>query len=251
MSDIAKPEDERGQALWSQAMALWVQPEIERRQKQGLVDRPFVLKKWQVVFFPDRLKPEVRLNDETRIIATFTKNDTASFKQGDQIFLSDVEDILPDTIRLTDDEIDAGHISAFQFNRLWYLKFDARYNRGKVKSHLIAAQEFVELSKYALKKGLFIAFADNCFSAAELLAKAELLLIQQPKKDSHKAIQIGYNRYVKLGNAPDKFRDSLNSLSGFRIEGRYQKSTRKLDFDRANEILEIVIEMKKHVETRL
>ncbi len=251
MDDTANPENKRARALWDQAMALWVQPEIERRQEEGLLDKPFVLKQWQVVFFPGRTKPEVRLNEEAKIIVQFKLKKGRAVKKGEPIFADDVEDILLDTARLPDDEIDAGHISAFQQNEEWHLKFDFRYNKGKARSHIEAANEFLEMSKHALEKQMYIAFADTCFSAAELLAKAELLLIQQPIKDTHPSIQISYSKHVESGNAPEGFKDCLNRLAGYRTDGRYQKSMRKMGKDDASEFLDTVLEVKRHIENRL
>lgn len=57
------------------ATALWVGPEIQKRQRRGLVSAPFRLRAAQVLFPADSSPLLVRLNEEVQLAAQITKTD--------------------------------------------------------------------------------------------------------------------------------------------------------------------------------
>lgn len=174
-----------------------------------------------------------------------------SIKLGDKISFNDVEDI--ESIRLPEKESDAAHITIVRTKKAWHITFDARYNKSKVHRHLEAAKEFIELAKVASEKKYWRGFLDNAFSAAELLAKGDLMLLPAYKKyrDRHGTIQLGYSWWASLGNVPIHFKTTLDKLSGLRDRARYLKGEFVMNLELAKEILQTLQEMRKHLEDRL
>jgi uncharacterized protein (UPF0332 family) len=83
--------------------------------------------------------------------------------------------------------------------------FDFRRNKALAYQHVRRAKEYYETAKDAFKKGTFAPCVDNLFNAAELSAKAVLLVAfdYQPslrRKARHQGIQMRYNRFANLGN---------------------------------------------------
>jgi len=204
------------------AFELWVAPDIERRRQSGQLPPDFVLKAFQVVLpgGPDGQDPVVRLNQETRIVARIRSK--GPVKAGDrvQITAEDLDD--PDTqILLPPDEPNAAHFSALRFGSTWVYAFDFEYDRQRKAQSvqlLEAAKEFLDAARLAASQGFYRAAVDNMFSAAELSAKAQLVLevaIRRPKT-KHKWIRTHYASPVHRGLLTnlDKLRPTARYLDG-------------------------------------
>lgn len=238
--------------VFEQTISVWIRPEIKRRQEVGLLPKDFTLRYAQVVFYPPPPpKTVVRLNEEVQMLLKVKPKDGVSIKLGAKISFDDVEDI--ESIRLPEKESDAAHITIVNTSKGWHLTFDARYNKSKVRRHLEAAKEFIASAKVACEKKYWGPFVDNAFSAAELLAKGDLMLLPAYKKyrDRHRTIQLGYSWWASLGNAPIHFKTTLDKLSGLRGPARYLKGEFTMNPELAREILQTLEEMRKHLEDRL
>lgn len=157
-----------GRAL-QQFMDIYVLPEIGRRQELGLLDKPLNLRAAQIIFFPDRRTPEVRINSEVKAIGEVKLKDGVTKKPGEAVFESEREGL--GKINLTDeDDPDCGHATMVKLG-------DFRYNKGLSREHIGRAEEFYAAAKFSLDKGNIAACFDNLYSAAELAAKAFLLTI--------------------------------------------------------------------------
>lgn len=241
------------QKAFNETMSLWILPEIEQRQTQGLIPTPFALKYAQVVFYPPPFsKRIVRLNEEVQAILKVKLKGRKSVQKGDLIKFSEIGNI--ESIRLTESEPDAAHITIIKFGNCWVFTFDCRYNKAKVSKHLAVAKEFIELARFAFNNKHWSAFVDVCYSAIELLAKAELMLM--PLKEiietrRHEVIRGKYNWFVNLGNAKIDYKNALNELAKMKPSGRYLRSPLSISDGKAKRYLEIIDDMKKYVEQRM
>jgi uncharacterized protein (UPF0332 family) len=209
-----------------QFIDLFFRPEIERRSSEGTISTPFVLDKAQVVFYPDGRKAEVRLNDEVQAIAkvNFKPGTVEGKRPGDEMTADQIQSIeevmLPDT-----DDPDAGHATFIHMGGgRWVMGFDFRYNKGLSERHLSDAREFLDAAKHCLGQSAWSAFADNLFSAAELAARALLLMVPDSQfrtKTNHKAIHARFNNFARYGNVSESGREVFNKLAGLRPTARY------------------------------
>jgi len=246
-------EQEAQQRLFDQFMQLFVLPEIERRKNDNLLPKNFVLKSAQVIFSGDDTKPVVRLNEEARILASVKLKDGIKINKGDIVRQNQIEDIqilgLPD-----DEEGKYAHISMAKVGDHWFLAFDFRYNKELARACFDTAKQFFDSAQEAFKQKRPAPFIDNLFSSIELLAKAELLLIPDPKfkkKATHKGIQLKYGKYVDIGNAKPEFKATLNKLAKLRDSARYLKSDFKLSDEEGQKYLAIASDMISYLEERI
>lgn len=236
---------------FSQLMELLVNPEIKNRQANGSLPEGFQLSKAQILFFPDGTKPKVRLNDEVKALVEFKLKKGISKKRGEFIYENEID--WPRSVKLTeDDDPDCGHALLFKIGSNWFIGFDLRYNKGFSKRNIETAEQFYESAQFSLEKNNLRAFIDNLFSAVELTAKAELLLLPDPKfkkAKKHKSIQTRYNWYVKVGNAQPKYRDALNKLSKLRYPARYLNGKLSISSNEARKLLTAVKSMIDDVKS--
>ena len=114
-----------------------------------------------------------------------------------------------------------------KFNGSWIMAFDFIYNKALAKKTIKTAKEFIEAAEFSFSHQSWSAFADNLFSAAELLAKATLLAAWSDpefrEKTNHPAIHSRYNRFAHLGNINPVHALTFNKLSKMRYPARYSK----------------------------
>jgi uncharacterized protein (UPF0332 family) len=212
------------QRMFNQILEIWILPELKRRQEAGLLDERFELKKAQIIFYSNGKKPEVRINSEAKALANLKLKKGISKNAGDPIYSNEVED-LADIKLSSEEDPDCGHLTIIGINDKWFIGFDFRYNKGLATKHIETAKQFYSSAKFSFDKNHMSACLDNLFSAAELAAKAELLLMTDPKlkESSHGGIQVRYNKYAELGNVEPELRKALNKLSAIRESARYLK----------------------------
>lgn len=244
---------EFSQTVYDQFINLFVLPEIQRRKQQGELKGSFDLKAAQILFFGDGRKPIVRINSEVKAIATVKKKAGISRQAGELVYEHELEAI--NGIKLTEEEDpNCGHAILLRLNNIWYIFFDFRYNKAHSLKCLETAREFYEIAKFAFKQKHLKPFADNLFSAAELIVKSTLLSFPNPKfvkKTSHTDIQMKYNRFAKLGNVKSTYRETFNKLSGLRIDARYLKKEITVTEEEGQKLLDIVKEMLENGFTRI
>jgi len=145
---------------------------------------------------------------------------------GDAVYANELEGL--EELTLTDeDDPDCGHVTILRLNGTWLMAFDFIYNKSLAKKTIETAKEFIEAAEFSFSQQNWSAFADNLFSAAELLAKATLLATwSDPKfreKTTHSAIRSRYNRFAHLGNINPLHAPTFNKLSEMRYPARYSK----------------------------
>lgn len=246
-------DKEGQQRTFNQFMELFVLPEITRRKEAGVLPDKFVLNAAQVIFYDDGRRPLVRLNEDAKILAKIKLKNGVNKEKGEDVFQNEIEKL--ETLRLMDEEESKyAHISIIRFKNHWILGFDFRYNKKLARDHFKTAAQFYSSAQNAYQNNLMVPFIDNLFSAIELLAKSELLLMPDEefkKKTTHKGIQIKYSKFVDIGNAKLDYKKSLNKLSGLRTSARYLKSDFQLSETEAQEYLEVVKEMLDYLEFKL
>ncbi len=208
--------------LFSQVMELWILPEIEKRKETNRLSSDFRLTRAQVIFSKDRNISKVRLNNQVKAIVKAKVN--REVKKGEEIHEFDINEIK--NIELTNKDPNVGHVTLLLFRNKWFISFDFRYNKKRVKDRLEAAKEFYDSSKENLENKRLRPFFENSFACAELLTEA--LLIQFFNKDTLKGHESRLNmitNWAKLENIDQKFSDSLHLLWKLRSSARYMSST--------------------------
>lgn len=238
-----------GQDTFEQAMDLWVRPEIEGRRKRGVLPSDFDLWAAQVIFPSphDASRNSTRLNEEVRAELRYRANEPTN--EGDRIPIM-VDRI--EAVRLPNGEdVNAAHLTMVRSESQWYMGFDFTYNRERAMTHLKAAEEFLQVSRYCREHELYRARAENLFAAAELAAEAELIMLPRGKTTKHIERAKRLHSWVELGNAPTGSDFTLYALAELRgraryLEGPFDPSTVQLD-EHEKAVEDLIV----HVKTRL
>jgi len=207
-------------------MDIFITPEVMRRQAIGELPHPVDLRAAQIIFYPDGKKPTVRINSEVKAVGKMKLKPGIEKDYGDKVYANELEGL--EELTLTDeDDPDCGHVTILRLNGTWLMAFDFIYNKSLAKKTIETAKEFIEAAEFSSSQQNWSAFADNLFSAAELLAKATLLATwSDPKfreKTNHSAIHSRYNRFAHLGNINPLHASTFNKLSKMRYPARYPK----------------------------
>jgi hypothetical protein len=207
-------------------MDIFITPEVIRRQENGELPKPLDLRAAQIIFHPNGNKPSVRINSEVKAVAKMKLKPGIEKNYGDSVYANELEGL--EELTLTDeDDPDCGHVTLLKLNRTWLMAFDFIYNKGLAKKTIKTANEFIEAAEFSFSRQNWSAFADNLFSAAELLAKATLLATWSDpefrEKTTHPAIHSRYNRFAHLGNIKPLHADTFNKLTKMRYPARYSK----------------------------
>jgi len=218
---------EMAEAVYAQAMNLWINPDILERHARGEVELPVVLTAAQIIFGIDG-SHKVRINGEVKgtLIAKYKRD----MKVGEFITFNDIED-LHVAERDPDDE-DFGHITLIsQGNDGWNISFSFLYGVDNVKNYLSLGREYLEGAKQALQTSQKIAISLG-MTAGENLLKARLAtspLIQVRSKTHSKLINL-LGQFSQLSNTK-KIDPEYNKaikfffkhFNGVRYEPNYQK----------------------------
>jgi uncharacterized protein (UPF0332 family) len=248
-------DKEFGRRVIQNIMDIFISPEVQRRQNMGELPKPLDLLAAQVILFPDERKPLVRINSEVRAIAKVKYKPGITKKKGDTIYDNEIEGI--GNVKLgPDDDPDCGHIFLYRLGGGIFLHFDFRRNKALATQHVERAREFHHVADHSLRRGNLSAFVDNAFSAAELSAKAVLLVMYdyEPSlrvKAKHTAIHARYNRFANLGNVMPEYKKTFNRLSGLREAARYLKRPLSIAEEEAHEMLDVVGKMIEDAKSRV
>jgi hypothetical protein len=225
----ADTNQEMGDRVYSQAVDLWIAPEIERRALLGLLSKPFPLTAAQVIFPSPRTKIDiqVRLNEEVQVKVLYRAD--RPVEKGELVSIDNPDSI--GEVRLLDgDEPDSGHLTMLLVGDRWVIHFDFRRDRQYARELLKRAREFYATATFCLSREWTGPAIENLLAAAELAAKAELLVscyLNYKKPKDHGAVRGRYGQWVGLGNAPLAGNSALNKLSRMRPAARYCEGTLK------------------------
>jgi hypothetical protein len=230
-----------------QCFDLWIRPELKRR---GLgPDAETTLRRVLVLLGENQRAPVVRLDDEVVAVAKMKLRDGVTPRLGDPVFETDIEGI--EAARPADgSDQDRAYVLLLRMNGAWHTVFDFRYNRETTHEHLRVADEFITSADVNLQGARLRPFADLLFSAAELLAKCDGMLIASTL-GTHRSLHIAINRRGLIAaNEGDEFRRAFNRLGDLRNAGRYLKGRFALEAGEAADLLAQVRAVRELVAQR-
>ena len=205
--------------------------------------------------FPDERQPLVRLNDEVRAKARVSFKKGILKKPNEPVYEKEIKKI-EHVVLGPDDNPDCGYIFLYFYGTTALMFFDFRRNKALAQQHIQRAKDFLKVASQSWQDGNLAPCIDNLFNAAELSAKAALLVMYDyPRslrlKSSHRAIHIRYNQYANLGKVMPRYKETYNKLAGLRDAARYLRGNlpELIDSD-VREMLEVVKGMIEDAERR-
>jgi hypothetical protein len=217
------PESEMGRRTLEGCLDLWVKPELRRRgQNTDSCERR--LRRALIVF--DAKKVDVLLDDEVGVAAEVKLKPGLIPEIGSTIDMRELEQV---ELLAPDPPVDPNKafVLLVRLGSVWHVRFDARYNLLRITHLLADAEQFTKAAEILLSARLQKPFIDCLFSAAEILAKCELLLIpgefSRTAKESHRSIAVGLSEHPLLDPTFRDFRDAFKKVAGRRPSARYRK----------------------------
>ena len=205
----------------NQILSIYLFPEIKRRQNEGLIPKPFSLWAGQIIFRKNK-KSLIRLNKECKMQITIKPKSGVPRKKGSVIRFNQIQSVKK--IKMIEGDGNEAHISMVRVRNIWYLNFDARYDKRRARSLILSSSEFFESAKDNLKEKRWRSFVDSIFLAVESLVKAELILLPHYKSSKkHNYVKSEYNKWFSLGNTKMQYKNLLNELSGLWNKARYSE----------------------------
>lgn len=197
------------------------------------------------MFFNDGRPHRVNINDEVNVTFKAEFKPGIHIAEGGDVYLDQIERI--EGFKLDDSiDPDCGHITVISIGGHWYLFFDARYERAWAEELIVASEQFLAAAEHARSRKHWRAFVDNAFSAAELAAKAILVLMPMRggrPPSSHRGVKTRFNEIAKMGKVDPHHRDVFNKLAQARILARYPKRELVFGEGTADEYFEAVREL--------
>lgn len=238
---------EVGEGLFSDLVGRFVNPEVQRRLAAGNWNREQGVFMFQVLLHGDG-DPEVRLNREIggNLMATATR----ALEAGQDVALQDIAGVSRYSPR--DEDAGVPHVTAFAHSSGWSIAFEFAGGHPSRDKFLTLAREFMETARQAHASGRLGPLVDNAFSAAELLAKAELLSCRPTvervlNSRKHGGVARPYHLWANLGNTDARFAQLLKRLSAMRGPARYLDTELELSAREAGEIVDLLEAMEQHV----
>jgi len=236
-------DEEIKQRVFQQVIDIWINPEIERRRKLGIIKEGIVLSKIQIVFSLERGFNKVRFNEEVKAVAEVRVNNR--IEKGEIVTEDDVDEVK--NIKLTNDDKNCAHITLLKFKDKWIIAFDARYHQKLRVKYIEASKEFYDSAIDNLEKGRLKVFYDNAFSSAELCVISILLSWLKKgiidNKKHHQRYNV-FKNFTDLGNGKPAYSNVLKELDGIRKSARYLASDlyKQKDCDRISLTLKEMID---------
>jgi hypothetical protein len=239
---------EVGLSLFESMRINWIEPEVLSRRAGGHWDADDVVYRFQVQFL-DHDEVAVRLNEEVKGILEVKA--IGPIEKGQEVFEDDFSEV--SGYRLPEEYAYHPHVTGFAFKDQWFVSFQLGHRDPSRFEVLAVGREFLATARDALAAGRLRAFFDTASSAAELLAKAELLSCGPTiecalKSNSHRYLSNAYNIWTgRLENSERRFADALNRLAKLRKEARYLENELEGDEAEATELLTTLEDMERHV----
>ncbi len=239
-------------SILQQMIDIWVRPEIARRRAAGALHDGFVLTAAQLICSADGAPNVVRLNGEVQALAFMRLKPGVTKKEGEDLFVHESDGIAEIKLPETEDP-NCGHATLVRFGDGWHVSFDFRYNRGRAVALLSRARQFLVAATLASEAEAWSVLAYNLFTAMELAAKAELLVMADMdvlRSKKHGLIHARLNHSAKLGNVDLAHASTFNELAQFRQAAAYSFEPFELPPTQASALLASVTEFIEVVAVR-
>lgn len=239
----------RGPEVWEWARREYLEPDIARRETQGTVE--LALGGRAQILFMHGHSPEVRLGTQVRG-SEVVESQMHTRKPTGADWVKDIPETDVSNFVLPPEESMAGHLTALGTSSGLDLILSGTAMDGPIKSELFGADEFIESAEAALE-GPLGPFASVAYHAAELLARAELLRLPDPRLDSaktHDSVRARYNLWARFGNTDLRFAALLNSLADWQRNAKYKRTKFSLSDVQAAECMKMLKAMRAHAELR-
>jgi len=226
------------QRTFDQVMSIFILPEVQKRQNEKKIPKPFNLFAAQIIFRQNK-KPLIRLNGETKVkfIAKVTKD--TRIKKGIITPINKIEDIKK--IELIEEDGNEAHITMIRVINSWKFTYDFRYNKQKARNIIEIAKEFSKSAKDDFNKKRWRPFIENLFLVTESLVKAELILHPiHPEAKTHNYWKSAYNKWYSYGNTEKEYKDLINELTKIRDHARYSENKFKIHHNKAKKFMQVV-----------
>lgn len=233
--------------IWRWARETYLEPAIALREtvspSEGVIrDRA------QIVFCFGR-SPEVRFGKE---VVGQEVVESQLRVPGGADWVEDPEEVDVSRFELPQEDSSAGHITAFSRGSGLDLVIVGAAMDESITSELTAADEFIDSAERALA-GPLGPFANVAYPAAEMLARAELLRLPDPRLNAvktHRTVRSRYNLWARFGNTEPRFATLLNDLADWQRDAKYKRSKFSLSRDQAEGCMETMKKMRSHAEER-
>lgn len=196
-------------------------PELEARRTAGAIGDDFFVYMAQVLF-PVAGSPRVLFNEEVSGDGLLRANREVA--KDEALTLADLA--LIERYELPDELLDNGHFTIMRADAGWRMFFNFRSGRAKAKDMLLLAAQFLEAARTSRQKGHAGPTVYNLFTAAELISKAELVLIRSEAVSArnHRAVASAINIWGHSGNIDAAFVALFNRLGQQRPNAVYADS---------------------------
>jgi hypothetical protein len=233
--------------IWRWVRETYFEPAISLRETRS----PFedVVRDRAQIVFRSGLSPEVRFGREVRGQEVVESQPRVP---GGAEWIEDSVELDVSRFELPPEDSNAGHITAFSTSSGLDIVILGAAMTESITSELAAADEFIDSAERALA-GPLGPFANAAYPAAEMLARAELLRLPDPRLNAaktHRTVRSRYNMWANVGNTKLRFAAVLNDLADWQNNAKYERSRFSLSSDQAAECMETIKEMRSHAEQR-
>lgn len=226
------------EAVRTQLIELFLQPELDRRQTPRAEFRQFA-----AILSPGG-GVRVLIDEEVTWVAQARAN--RPIADGELVTTADFDAASITAIRPEAAGPDDGWAGLVDLPTQKMLVFNFHRNRGKARLHLERADEFYEVAVEALTGGRFGPATENLFAAAELAVMAGMLLIHDDPTRAHHKREEHFVVWAEHGNAPMSQANALKALRAARPQARYCDDAPALD---GADLIELASEVRAIIDT--
>jgi hypothetical protein len=241
------PPELPGDALFADIGERFITPEVARRRAEGSMGAGDRVWRYQLLLPPGQ-PPVIRLNEEVRgeVLAEVSRDAAV----GDEVYLEDI-------VRITGfepepEERGTPYIAAFAQGTGWMMSYDLSRRHPLADEHLALGADFAASAREAHASGRVGVALDCAYSAAELLAKTELLSCSPTIETAlsarkHAGVVTPYTLWAHLGNTEQRFASLLHRLGHLRPPARYLNGDLDAEAGEVAQLMATLAEMERHV----
>lgn len=170
--DLTLSDAEMADAVYKQAMSIWIEPEVLKRHGRDGIKLPMEVHQAQIIFGLDG-SHIVRLNNEVR--GQLRAKINRPVKKGELITAKDVDEVV--FTQLAPEDEGYGHITLISHGTAdvttWSVSFSFIYGAKRVTEFLDLGKDFLDQAELSLKRSFRVSIALG-MTAAENLIKARI-----------------------------------------------------------------------------